>query len=59
MFQAFRDVEKICEELEKIRISAQASEIVFHQTGENCTADRFVKLENKLSKAIAILSEKE
>lgn len=59
MFQEFRDVEKICEELEKIRINAQSSEIVFHQKGENSTAERFAKLENKLAKALVILREAE
>ena len=59
MLQPFRDTENICEELEKIRITAQSSEIVFRQKGENNTADRFLKLENKLSKALALLREAE
>jgi len=50
-------LKKICKELEKPRINAQASEIVFRPKGENATADRFAKMESKLSKAIALLSE--
>ena len=57
MLQPFRDIEKVCEELEKIRINAQASSIVFRQTGENYTADRFVKLESNVARALTLLRE--
>ena len=59
MFPLFGDFVKICNELEKIRVAAQANEIVFRQTGENSTADRFMKLETKVSMALAILREAE
>ena len=59
MLQPFKDVENICKEMERIRINAQASAIVFRQTGENYTADRFKKLESKLSEAISLLREAE
>lgn len=59
VFQGFDEVKKICAELEKIRINAQAGEIVYRQKGEYLTADRFLKLENQITKAIGALREVE
>ena len=59
MLQPFRDIEKVCIELEKIRINAQAGSIVFRQKGENYTADRYSKLESTIAKALVLLRESE
>jgi len=59
MFQSFKDLEAICAELEKLRIDAQTGEIIYHQKGENLTADRFAKLEHKVEKALVLLRETE
>lgn len=57
MYQVFEDVKRICAELEKIRINAQASEIIFRQRGEFETADRFKMLESRVAKSLTLLHD--
>ena len=51
----FKEVEEKRNELEKLRIAIQASEITYRQKGELSLAERFKKLETKLEKAINLL----
>jgi hypothetical protein len=51
----FKEVEKKRTELEKLRITIQASEIIYRQKGELPLAERFKKLESNLEKAIKLL----
>jgi hypothetical protein len=57
MFKMLQEIERKCQELEDMRILAQAGEIMYRQKGELHTADRFRKAENRLFRAIRILKE--
>lgn len=51
----FNEVEKKRIELEKLKITIQASEITYRQKGEIVLAERFKILENRLEEAVKLL----
>jgi len=51
----FKEVEKIRKEMEILKITIQATEIVYRQRGEVPLAERFKKLEQNLEEAIKLL----
>lgn len=51
----FKEVEKIRKEMEILKITIQATEIVYRQRGEVPLAERFKKLEKNLEEAIKLL----
>lgn len=57
MINVFKETEKNLIKLDELRIHAQTGYIMYRQKGENHTAERFKKLEDKLLEAISIIKE--